>query len=326
MPMAHKTVVLVQGAESLDQVPGLSAIACEAELRLVPADADISADLHGAEVVLGWDFSADTLAGAWPSADALRWIHWSGAGVDAVLFDELVRSEVVLTNSRGVFDRAIAEYVLLLVLSFAKRMPQTTRFQSESRWNYRLTERVDARDVLVVGTGSIGSEIARLLTAIGMRVSGVGRRRRDDHPVFGTVHAAHELDDRLPAADFVVAATPLTSATRRMFSTDQFALMKRTARFINVGRGAVVDEAALVRALRAGEIAGAALDVFESEPLRPSSPLWTMDDVIVSPHMSGDFLEHPNAVVEIFLDNFRRYRMGEPLRNVVDKELGYVPS
>jgi phosphoglycerate dehydrogenase-like enzyme len=277
-------------------------------------------------VLCSFSFRAREVRAAWDAAGDVRWIHWCGAGVDSILFPDLAASPVVLTNARGVFDQAMAEYVLGLILAFAKGLPETLASQAERRWNYRLTERVAGRRALVVGVGSIGRAIARLLRLAGMTVAGVGRTARPDDPEFGAVHAASDLLRLLPDADYVVAVMPLTPATTGMFGDREFRAMKATARFINLGRGASVDEAALARALDEGAIAGAALDVFETEPLPESSPLWSAPRLIVSPHMSGDFLECRQALIELFVDNLERYRAGAPLRNIVDKTLGYVRS
>ena len=324
--MRKRTVVVVQGAAGTDEVPGIERIAPEAELRYADSADALGDALPGAEVLLGWSFREGSLRDMWSRADRLRWIHWTGAGVDAVLFPELVASDVVLSNARGIFDRAMAEYVLGLILSFAKRFPETTRHQLERRWEHRLSETIIGRRVLVIGIGSIGTEIARMLKAAGLHVEGVGRRARASHPVFAAVHANARLDEVLPTADYVVVVVPLTQATRAMIGAAELAAMKPTARLINVARGAVVDEPALIEALRDGRIAGAALDVTAVEPLPKESPLWEMHNVIVSPHMSGDFIGYEQALSSAFVENFRRYRAGEPLLNVVDKASGFVPS
>ena len=324
--MSDRSVVVVQGAASAEQVPGITAIASDAELRFAESAPALAQALPGADVLLGWDFSEAGLNDAWPRADALRWIHWAGAGVDAVLFPKLVESEVVLTNSRGIFDRAMAEFVLGYILSFAKTLPQITRDQDERQWSHRLSEMIIDRRVLVLGVGSIGRAIARLLSSAGMHVEGVGRRARAGDDDFAAIHAQEDLNDLLPAADYVVIIVPLTDETRGMFGASQLAAMKPTARLINVARGAILDEPALVDALNAGRIGGAALDVTTIEPLPGESPLWTMPNVIISPHMSGDFYGHYETMVSAFIDNFRRYRAGEPLSNVVDKVSGFVPS
>ncbi|OZM74624.1 hydroxyacid dehydrogenase [Amycolatopsis antarctica] len=303
----------------------MEAVEQGAEVRYTRADGLADA-LRGADALFVYDFLSTAVPGAWHAADRLRWLHIASAGVDPVLFDGLVRSEVALTNSRGVFDDSIAEYVLGVVLSFAKDFARSLDLQRESRWQHRETERIAGKRVLVVGTGPIGRSTARLLRAAGLDVSGAGRRARADDPDFGTVHDSAELTEYLPAFDYVVAVAPLTARTKDMFGARAFAAMKPTARFVNVGRGELVVTGDLVSALRSGDIAGAALDVFDTEPLPVDHPLWTMENVLLSPHMSGDVVGWRDTLVEVFAENFQRWREGEPLRNLVDKGLGYVPS
>jgi len=324
--MRARPIIVIQGAACADQVPGLAAIESDAELRFADSTHALAQALPGAAILLGWKFSEAGLRGVWSHADRLRWIHWTGAGVDAVLFPELVESDVILTNSRGVFDRAMAEYVLGLILCFAKRFPETTRHQEQRLWQHRLGELIVGSRALVVGVGSIGREIARMLTRAGLHVEGVGRRARGNDEDFVAVHGQADLNAVLPEADYVVIVVPLTDETRGLFGTAQLAAMKPTARLINVARGAVLDEPALVKALAQGGIAGAALDVTAIEPLPVDSPLWSMPQVIVSPHMSGDFVGYPEVLVSAFIENFQRFDAGQPLLNVVDKASGFVSS
>jgi phosphoglycerate dehydrogenase-like enzyme len=303
----------------------MAAVEAEAAVRYTDA-AGLAEALSGADALFVYDFLSTAVPGAWHAAGRLSWLHIASAGVDPVLFPGLRESDVVLTNSRGVFDDAIAEYVLGVVLAFAKDFARSLDLQRERRWRHRESERIAGREVLVVGTGPIGRAIARLLRGAGMRVSGAGRRARAVDPDFGVVHDTAELTRHLPAADYVVAVAPLTELTKGMFDARAFAAMKPSARFVNVGRGELVVTSDLIAALAGGVIAGAALDVFDTEPLPTDSPLWTMRDVLVSPHMSGDFAGWRNTLVDVFTDNFRRWRDGRPLRNVVDKSLGYVPS
>ena len=216
---------------------------------------------------LGWNFAADDIRHAFDRADRLRWIQWGGAGVDAALFPALVESDVEMTNLRGVFDRTMAEYTLGMILAFAKDFRRTETLQRERTWLHRETEPVAGTKALVVGAGSIGRAIARVLRAVGIDVEGVGRTARDGDPDFGRVHGIGDLDRALGFADWVVLIAPLTEQTRRMFDAARFAAMKPTARFFNVGRGALVDEPAMIEALESGAIAGAGLDVFAQEPL-----------------------------------------------------------
>jgi len=246
--------------------------------------------------------------------------------VDAVLFPDMVESRVTLTNSRGVFDRSIAEYVLGLMLVFAKDLHQTLGLQQQKMWVHRETEMLARRKLLVVGAGSIGRTIARLARCAGMEVDAIARTARSSDEDFGRVFASEDLNDALPEVDYVVVAAPLTAQTRGMFGAAQFERMKPGVRLINVGRGPIVDEPALIEALRDGRIAGAALDVFSEEPLSEDNPLWEMRQVVVSPHMSGDFVGWLEALGELFVENFRRWERGDELLNVVDKERGYASS
>ncbi|GAA1288284.1 D-2-hydroxyacid dehydrogenase [Pseudonocardia aurantiaca] len=287
--------------------PGLDGV------RFATDDTFASA-LPGTEVLLVWDFTSNAVRDHWGAADALRWVHTASAGVDRLTFPALLESPVTLTNSRGVFDTPMAEYVLGLVLAMAKDIPASLAAQARREWRHRETEPVAGRCAVVVGGGPIGRAIARLLGAVGMDVELVGRREFDTLPTL------------LPRADWLVLAAPLTETTHGMLDATTLALLRPNARVINVGRGGLVVEPDLVDALAAGRIAGAALDVFAREPLPRESPLWELPGVIVSPHMSGDVVGWRETLVELFADNLARYRAGEPLRNVVDKALGYVSS
>ncbi|GAA4667287.1 D-2-hydroxyacid dehydrogenase [Amycolatopsis dongchuanensis] len=305
--------------------PDMDAVEAAAEIRYTD-EKGLPDALRGADALFVYDFLSTAVPGAWHAADRIRWVHIASAGVDPVMFPELRESDVVLTNSRGVFDDSIAEYVLGVVIAFAKDLPRSLELQRQRRWQHRESERVAGRRALVVGTGPIGRAIARLLRAAGLDVSGMGRRARGEDPDFGTVHASADLVRVVAGFDYVIAVAPLTDETKGMFDAAAFAAMKPSARFVNVGRGELVVTDELVTALRAGEIAGAALDVFDTEPLPVDHPLWTLANVVISPHMSGDFVGWRNTLVEVFADNFARWRDGRPLRNVVDKQLGYVPS
>ena len=319
-----KPVLLVQGVSDIDEVPRLHELREQAEIRCAADDEAFRRMLPGAEVMLGWNFRAASLREAWPQADRLRWIHWAGAGVDAAMFDELVSSDVQFTNARGVFDRPMAEWVLGMIIAFAKRFPETLASQAQCDWHYRMSEKVQGKRALVVGVGSIGREVGRLLQAVGMEVEAIGRSARDGDADFGHVYAIDDLIGRLPKADYVVLITPLTEQTRGLFGAAEFAAMNPRARFINIGRGPLVDETALLDALQREVIAGAALDVFVEEPLPADSPFWNAPNCLVSPHMSGDYDEFERVMAGQFVDNWARYLAGEPLHNLVDKRLGFA--
>ncbi|MFD4367396.1 D-2-hydroxyacid dehydrogenase [Rhodococcus sp. NPDC058521] len=303
----------------------MTPVAERADIRYTTRDG-LAEALDGAQALFLYDFLSDAVPEAWHAANTLDWLHIAAAGVDPVMFPELRASNVTVTNSRGVFDGAIAEYVLGQILSFAKDFPGSLRLQQAETWKHRESERIAGRVALIVGTGPIGRSIARLLRAAGMEVRGSGRRARSDDADFGTVTTTEELPAQLAEADYVVAVAPLTEQTRHLFHRDTFAAMKPGARFINVGRGELVNTDDLVAALADGVIAGAALDVLETEPLPPGHPLWAIPNVSVTPHNSGDFVGWRDALVRVFTDNFARWIDGAPLENVVDKTLGYVPS
>jgi phosphoglycerate dehydrogenase-like enzyme len=318
--------VAVMGATIDDPPPGIGAIADTVELALADDVDSLAAALEGAGVLFAWRPRAALLSGAWGSAGGLRWIQSASAGVDGLLFPELAESHIVLTNARGIYEEAIAEYVLGLMLAFAKDLPGVFERQRRREWEHRETERLQRKRVLVVGVGPIGRAIGRSCAALRMSVRGVARTARPGDDVMVEITAVEQLADAVASADYVVNTLPATDETRHVFDHVVFEAMNVGTRFVNVGRGGTVDERALIRALETGQIAGAALDVFEEEPLPVDSPLWTMPNVIVSPHMAGDAAGWREGVVELFVRNLERYLTGRPLLNVVDKIRGYVPS
>jgi phosphoglycerate dehydrogenase-like enzyme len=320
--MTAPTVTVLHGGEL---PPNLGEIERLAQVRTTRADG-LAEALRGSDVLLTWDFTTSALGSAWAGADRLRWVHTASAGIDNVLTADVRDSDVVVTNSRGVFETPIAEYVTGLVLMTAKDMLGTWQRQQRREWEHRETHRAQGREAVVVGVGPIGRAVGRMLGAVGLRVRGVGRTRRTADPDFGEVAAGDDLGAVVAGADYLVLVAPLTEQTRGMVDRDVLAAMPSSAMLINVGRGELVVEDDLVRALQAGDIAAAALDVFEKEPLPPDSPLWTMPHVLVSPHMSADTVGWRDDLAALFLENLGRWCRGEQLRNVVDKQLGYVPS
>ncbi|GAA3870554.1 D-2-hydroxyacid dehydrogenase [Streptomyces sedi] len=309
-----------------DPPPRLDRLEGRAEVLISDANS-LATRLPDADVLLVWDFLSDAVRHAWPGPGPRpTWVHTASAGVDRLLFPELLESDTVITNARGVFDRPIAEYVAGLVLALAKDFRGTWAAQDQRRWVHRETAKVYGSNAVVVGTGPIGRRIGALLQTLGVTVELVGRRARERDPAFGRVHAAGSLPELLPEADWVICAAPLTPQTTGMFDAATLALMRPTARLINIGRGAhvVVDD--LAEALRAGRIAGAALDVLPEEPPAGDSPLWDVPNLMLSPHMSGDTFGWRDDLAHQFLDNFDRWHAGRPLLNVVDKRLGYVPG
>ncbi len=314
-------VLVVLHADDLPD--GLGSIAEVADVRYATAE-NLADTVEGADALLLWDFFSPAVESAWPQCSSLKWIHIAAAGVDSLMFDELVESDVVVTNSRGVFDRPIAEFVLAQILAFAKDFDRSRALQQSKVWQHRETERIDGAHAMIVGTGAIGRAIATLLRAAGMSVSGVGRTAREGDRDFGTVYASEDLGSNVVRADYLILVAPLTEQTRGLVDGSVLNAMKPGARVINVGRGELLDTEALLQHLASGHIAGAALDVFETEPLSADHPLWTAENVMLTPHMSGDASGWKQRLSEVFVDNAHRYLRGEPLINVVDKKLGFV--
>ncbi|MEU6100453.1 D-2-hydroxyacid dehydrogenase [Streptomyces flaveolus] len=291
-------------------------------VRIEHADESTLAErLPDADVLLVWDFRSPAVRRAWPGGGPRpRWVHTASAGVDHLMCPELAGSDTVVTNARGVFDGPIAEYVAALVLAMAKDLPRTLELQRERTWRHRESLRVAGTRACVVGSGPIGRAVAGTLKTLGVTTALVGRAARPG------VHGPEDLDRLLTRADWVVAAAPLTDDTRGMFDARRFGVMQPSARFVNVGRGQLVVEADLAKALAERWIAGAALDVFEHEPLGPDSPLWQAPGLIVSPHMSGDTVGWRDELGAQFVELYELWAAGEPLPNVVDKKRGYVPG
>ena len=248
-------------------------------------------------------------------AAGLRWLHTFSAGVDHPWFQALRARGVRLSTSSGAQAVPIAHTVMLYLLALSRDFGRWQDAQRRRAWEQRDLRDLQGLTLAVVGLGPIGLEVARLGAAFGMRVIGARRTPTGSEPC--ETWPLSRLDALLEVADAVVLALPLTDETRELIRADRIARMKRGAWLINVGRGALVDEPALVAALQSGALGGAGLDVFAVEPLPPESPLWSLPNVIVTPHNSGDTPSNLPRACEIFLDNLSRYRRGEPLRNEV---------
>lgn len=267
-----------------------------------------------------------------PDLPNLRWFQQWGAGADWLMqHPELAKNDFVLTNVSGVHAVPISEHILAYLLAFARGLPRAVRNQAAVVWQRGadwpetapgLSE-LAGKTMLLLGVGAIGERTAKLAKGLELRVVGVRRNPERAAGYVDEMVGLNGLHDALPDADFVVLTLPLTKDTHHLIGETELRAMKDTAVLVNIGRGGLIDEQALVRALQEGRIAGAGLDVFETEPLPETSPLWGMDNVIVTPHTAGDTPHYDERALAIFLDNLRRYRAGEPLTHVVDKELGY---
>jgi phosphoglycerate dehydrogenase-like enzyme len=313
-----------------------------ARLVTVSTDGLADAPLDDVEVLLRGFLTAEAFDRVLGRAPRLRWVHSASAGVERVLTPASLERGLVITNARGVFSRPIAEYVMMMILAVSRRLPQLLELQHERTW--QPLEGAELRDVTVgiVGLGSIGRAVGALATAFGCRV--VAIRRRTDagstpHPDHATdpdqgdrplgelmldrVLGPEALPELLADSDFIVLAAPLTPETEGMIDATALAGVKPGAWLINVARGRLVDERALLRALRDGPLGGAVLDTFREEPLPASSPFYDLDNVIVTPHTSWSSGRVLDSSVGLFCENLRRFRAGEPLVNVVDPSAGY---
>ena len=295
----------------------------------VTDDDELSAALGDADVFVGFHFPQELFA----SARRLRWMHCVAAGVEENLFPAMVASDVVLTNAAGMHAVNIPEHAIGLVCALARNLHVALHLQADRRWDRYSTIAggggfvpLEGSHLAVLGAGAIGQGVARLGRGLGMRVRVM--RRRPGMPVEGAdeVVGPDALHPLLRWADFVVIAMPLTPDTHHLIDRAALAAMRSSARLVNVGRGEIIDDDALVEALRAGGIAGAGLDVFTEEPLPADHPYWGLESVIITPHVSGYLPDFFARALALFADNLERFRDGRPLRNLVDKRLGYAPD
>ena len=255
----------------------------------------------------------------------LRWIQGTSAGIGGLLERTgLIGAPIVFTTAAGVHGVPLAEFALFGLLYFAKSVPKLVRWQSQRHWQRHTTTQLRGTSAVLVGLGGVGREIARLLAAAGVRVIGVGLPGRS-YQVPGVASYADDtqLAAVLPGADALILACPLTERTKRLIGPTELRLLRPGAVLVNLSRGQVVDEAALIEHLASGHLGGACLDVFETEPLLASSPLWTMPNVLVSPHSASTVATENGLLTELFIDNLKRWLAGEPLRNTFDTTAGY---
>jgi phosphoglycerate dehydrogenase-like enzyme len=261
----------------------------------------------------------------WPMSAGVRWVHSRWAGIENLLFPALVESDALVTNGRGSFAESLAEFVMGALLFFAKDLRRMRRSQSEGRWDPFDPEWLRGKTLGIVGYGEIGRATARLAKAFGMRVIGARRHpeRSAGDPLLDEALPDGRRLELLQRSDYVLVCTPLTPETRGLVGAAEIAALKPSAVLVNVGRGPCVDEAALLQALEAGRIRGAALDVFEQEPLPSGHPFYGLDNVLLSPHCADHVPGWLDDATALFLENLELFRRGAPLKNVVDKRAGY---
>jgi phosphoglycerate dehydrogenase-like enzyme len=285
---------------------------------------DLDASANGADVILHWSGPRELLRTAFLANPGVRWVHSRAAGIDSILFPELVESAVPLTNGTGVFSSSLGEFALAAILYFAKDFRRMLRNQEAGRWEPFDVEEIAGQTVGIVGYGDIGRAVASRVHAMGMRVLALKRHASTaPDPLVSQFYGPSELMAMLALCDYVVAAAPLTPETHHLIGEAAIAAMKPNAVVINIGRGPVIDQPALVRALTERRIKGAGLDVFEQEPIPAGDPIYQLDNVLISPHCADHTKDWLDRAMQFFLLQYERFSKGEPLENVVEKRLGY---
>ncbi len=298
------------------------------EMRVVhlPRYDRIAEQLPDTNIFVGFSLRPEQFA----LARRLKWLHSTAAGVGQLMYPELRKSGIEVTNASGVHRIPMAEHIVGTLIALARRFPDCFRYQQQSRWAQQELWNAPVRPrelrgqiLLFIGFGAIGREVAKIIRPVGMRVWAVTRSGRAEEGLAEQVFPASKLDEALPHADFVVLAAPETPETRKLIGAREFALMKASAYFLNVSRGALVDEPALISALEQRKIAGAALDVASQEPLPPESPLWRLDNAFITPHMSAVSEHLWERQTDLLMENLERWFAGRELLNRVDLNRGY---
>ena len=306
--------------------PRLQQVFPDIKFVQLPNDRKLDREITDANVFIGWSLRPEFLS----AATKLKWIHSPAAAVNQLLSPELLQSEIVVTNSTGVHGPVVAEHALALILALAKRLPQALRYQTRKKWSQDQlwSERprpreVDGATVVVIGMGGIGREFTPRAKALGMKVLAV--RENPDKGASGAdqVYGTADLDRVLPEADYVLLCAPLTAATGGIINKTRLKKMKKDAYLVNVSRGPLIDQTALLDALRRHRIAGAALDVFCQEPLPRSSEFWALDNVLITPHTAAVTERLWERHLHFIVENLKRFLAGQPLLNQVDKARGY---
>ena len=298
----------------------------QVEVVQLPNYDRVGEEIPDAELAIAWSLRGDQIA----AAKKLRWIHSTAAAVHALMSPELLARDIIVTNARDVHGPVVAEHAMALVFAMAKRLPEAVKYQERRKWAQREITHIEPRPrelrdatMTIVGLGGIGRPLAALAKAAGMRVLGVRENPGLGKEAADLVYGFADLDRALGEADFIVLAVPVTEKTHLLLDAQRLSQLQRHAYVINVGRGVLIDEAALVAALRAGSLAGAALDVTTEEPLPETSALWAMENVFITPHIAGFAEKMWERHYQQYTTNLRRYLTGAPLLWVVDKQRGY---
>jgi D-2-hydroxyacid dehydrogenase (NADP+) len=317
--MAGKIKILVTyKGLSEEHIQQIRKVSDRIKLEKATDEENVSDAVRDAEVIFG-RFSKQMLL----ASEKLRWVQVPSAGVDHHLYREFLDSEVILTTSSGVHRMPISEMIFAMILTFTKRLHEFMRYQLEGKWNRVAPDELAGKTIGILGLGNIGMETAWKARCFGMKVLALKRRPMRRPSYVDEILGPEDLDYLLSESDYLAVTVPLTKRTYHLISERELKLMKPSAYVINIARGAVIDNKALIRALKEGWIAGAGLDVFEEEPLPKDSELWKLENVVITPHVSGANPHYDDRAVRIFCENLKRYLEGRPLVNTVDKTAGY---
>jgi len=322
----NRTTVLVLSDPREPQLAMLDRLREAAEVVIGNSAAALEPSARNAEILLNWSGSLFLMREVFPMCRGLRWIHSRSVGLDRTLFPELIASDITLTNGRGVFSPSLGEFALAAILYFAKDLRRMIRNQQSGLWEPFDVTPVSGQTVGIIGFGDIGRAVATRVRAMGMHVLALRRHLQasdEPEPLVDQLYSADQRNEMIPQCDYVVVAAPLTDETRGLIGPAEFSGMKETAVVINLGRGPVIEEGAMIKALSEHRIKGAALDVFDEEPLPPGHPLYHLENVLLCPHCADHTPDWLDNAMHFFLLQFARFSRGEPLQNIVNKSLGY---
>lgn len=323
---AHEKVkLLVISRADAPQLKLLAGVSDICEVSVGNSVSELSPFAPAAQAILIWEGKQSLLKEIFPLCKKLQWVHSKNAGIEPLLFRELIESSVVLTNSKGVYARSLAEFVIAGMLYFAKNMPRMLENKRRAVWEQFLVTELEGAAISIYGYGEIGKKTAEKAKALGMRVLAARRdpRKSEGDKFTDVVLPLSGLERLCREADYFVICAPATTDTKQAIGEKELRLMKPSCVLINIGRGSIVDEQALVSALRDGIIRGAVLDVFEKEPLPAEHPFWQLPNVFISPHTADQTATWLDEAMELFLRNCRSFAADEPLKNVCDKKAGY---
>lgn len=318
--------ILVLRAPGDDAIPLLDELRQTETVVLGDSDRDFASASGDAEIILNWSGSIELLRSVFVMSPRLRWIHSRSAGLEQTLFRELIENKVILTNGSGVFSPSLGEFVVAAILYFAKDFRRMIRNQMARVWEQFDVSMVSGKTLGIVGYGSIGHAIAVRARALEMKVLGLRRhvsQRPQEGQLMDEVYGPERRLEMLSRCDYIAVTLPLTEQTRGLISAAEFAVMKKNAVVINVGRGPVIDEQAMIKAVSENRIRGAALDVFDQEPLPQGHPFYSFENVLLSPHCADHTPDWHDNAMRFFLSQLERFRTGQELLNVVDKRRGY---